>query len=179
MSDTENKQNKAVSAVIFIVVCAILIAFDQLTKRLAVSGLKNGRFIDIVKGVFGLEYVENRGAAWGMMSGARIFFVVIALVLCVVIFLLYLRIPKGKRYLPLRILSVLLFSGAVGNLIDRLLNGYVVDFLSFYLIHFPVFNVADCYVTVSVILLAIFLLFFYKDEELAAIWKKPGSGDPS
>ena len=78
----------------------------------------------------------------------------------------YNRMPVKKRYLPMRIVGILLGAGAVGNLIDRMMQKYVVDFLYFKLIDFPIFNVADCYVTMGAILLAILILFVYKDEEL-------------
>ncbi len=74
--------------------------------------------------------------------------------------------PEDKKYLPLRVVGVLLGAGAVGNLIDRMAQSYVVDFLYFKLIDFPIFNVADCYVTAGAILLAVLILFVYKDEEL-------------
>ena len=74
--------------------------------------------------------------------------------------------PKSKKFLPLNYIIVFLIAGAVGNYIDRIINHYVVDFIYFSLINFPVFNVADCYVTVSVIILFILILFFYKDEDL-------------
>ena len=78
----------------------------------------------------------------------------------------YNRMPLEKKYQPLRVVGVLLGAGAVGNLIDRMVQSYVVDFLYFKLIDFPIFNVADCYVTAGAILLAILILFVYKDEEL-------------
>ena len=78
----------------------------------------------------------------------------------------YNRLPGGRRYTLMRVVAVLLAAGALGNLIDRMRYSYVVDFLYFKLIDFPVFNVADCYVTVGAVLLAVLILFVYKEEEL-------------
>ena len=88
-------------------------------------------------------------------------------------FLLYFlyKAPATKRFVPLRLLAVFIMAGGIGNMIDRFVLGYVVDFFSFVLIHFPVFNVADVYITVSTILLAVFLIFVYKEEELTFLWK--------
>jgi len=148
---------------------AIFIWLDQWTKVLAVNNLKNQDAIDIIPGVFQLQYLENRGAAFGMFQGQKWAFVIMTLVILVGVILLYNKIPLGKRHHPLRLIGVALVAGAIGNLIDRLVNGYVVDFFYFELIDFPIFNVADCYVTVSAIVLVVLLLFFYKDEELEFI----------
>ena len=74
------------------------------------------------------------------------------------------------------ILGVFIASGAIGNLIDRIVLKYVVDFLYFELIDFPVFNIADCYITISVIILAIMLIFYYKEEDIDLILKKKKRG---
>ena len=77
--------------------------------------------------------------------------------------------PQNKKYTALNYIIVFLIAGAIGNYIDRIAKNYVVDFIYFSLINFPVFNVADCYVTVSVILLFILILFYYKDDDLEEI----------
>lgn len=148
------------------VLALVLIGIDQWTKVLAVKHLMGQEPIVIWDGVFELHYLENRGAAFGILQGQKaVFLICTALVLGVLAFY-YNRMPVEKRYLPMRIVGILLGAGAVGNLIDRMMQSYVVDFLYFKLIDFPIFNVADCYVTVGAILLAILILFVYKDEEL-------------
>ena len=148
------------------------IGFDQLTKRLAVLYLKEKPAFSIWDGVFELRYSENRGAAFGVLQGQQSFFFVVAFaVIAFTIWALW-RMPSGKRYLPFAGSLFLLVSGAVGNLIDRVANGYVVDFLYFRLIDFPIFNVADCYVVVATFLLIVLFFFYYSDEELAFLsWK--------
>lgn len=149
----------------------LLIALDQFTKYLAVTHLKDGP-ISIIPKVFQLYYHENNGAVWGIMSGKISVLIVATIVIMVGMIFFYLKIPASKRYDPIRLILVFLTAGAIGNLIDRCINQYVVDFLYFELINFPIFNVADCYVTVSAILLIILCLFYYKDEDFAFLNKK-------
>ncbi len=149
----------------------LLIALDQFTKHLAVSNLKENPFVIIPK-VFQLTYHENNGAVWGILSGKIIFLILVTLLLLFLMVFLYLKIPKDKRYNAIRIILVFICAGAVGNLIDRVFNGYVVDFIYFELIDFPVFNLADCYVTLSSILLIILGLFYYKDEDFEFLSSK-------
>lgn len=77
--------------------------------------------------------------------------------------------PQEKKYTALNYVIIFIFAGAVGNYIDRILNSYVVDFLYFSLIDFPVFNIADCYVTVAIIVFVLLILFYYKDEDFEEI----------
>lgn len=148
------------------VLVLILVFFDQWTKHLAVLHLKGAMPVVIVEQVFELFYLENRGAAFGIFQNQRWVFLVLTSLVMVVLIWFYFRIPDIRRYLLLRICVVVSFAGAVGNMIDRVVNGYVVDFFYFKLIDFPVFNMADIYVTVSVILALLLFLFYYKEEEM-------------
>lgn len=161
-SENINKKT-AVWIISFIAVAGLVIA-DHWTKHLAVLHLKGQPAIPILEGVFQLNYIENRGAAFGIMQGRQIFFAVCTVVISLVILYIYARIPHSSKYRPLRVCAVLIWSGAAGNLIDRLRLNYVVDFFDFCLIDFPVFNVADCYVVISCILFALLILFYYRDE---------------
>ena len=140
---------------------------DQITKYLAVIFLKNKNPFVLIDGVFQLRYLENRGAAFGMMQNMQYLFIAGAIIIVVIFAFLYGRIPFQKKYLPLRICGILICAGAVGNMIDRVSQGYVVDFLYFNLINFPIFNVADCYVTVGAFLLVVLIFFYYREEEMA------------
>jgi len=142
----------------------ILVLIDQFTKNLATTYLMDQEPIPIIKGVFELQYLENRGMAFGLFQNQRILFVIVTILILGVIGFCYLRIPDIKRYNPLRIVTIVIFAGAIGNFIDRMLNGFVVDFFYFKLIDFPVFNMADIYVTVSGFSLFILVLFYYKGE---------------
>ena len=144
----------------------LLVAFDQWTKLLAIRHLMGQAAVPILDGVFELHYLENRGAAFGILQGQKgIFLLCTALVLVVLAFY-YNRMPVTGRFRLLRLVGVLLSAGAGGNLIDRMQHSYVVDFLYFKLIDFPIFNVADCYVTAGAVLLAAAILFVYKEDEL-------------
>ena len=151
----------------------ILIAIDQYTKYLAVLHLKDKPAFSVIDGVFELNYLENRGAAFGILQGKQWFFLLVAAAVVIVVLLFLSRLPFERRYLPLFGCMVLLVSGAVGNVIDRLMRGFVVDFLYFSLIDFPIFNVADCYVVVAACCLILLTGFFYKDEEFDFLNSKP------
>ena len=118
-------------------------------------------------GVFELLYSENRGAAFGMMQGKQFFFFLIALVVLAAVVYLLWKMPVTERYMPMAVCLMMVSAGAVGNMIDRIGQGYVVDFLYFKLINFPIFNVADCYVTISAFLLILLVFFYYREEEMA------------
>lgn len=150
----------------------ILILFDQWTKALAVSHLKGQKPFVILEDIFQLRYLENRGAAFGMLQGQQTFFVVMALIACVVIGYLYFKLPWEKHFHPLRAVLLFIAGGAVGNLLDRVLLGYVVDFFYFEWINFPIFNVADIYVTCATAALVYLIMFYYKEEELDRVFPK-------
>lgn len=159
--------NKKMRQILFFFAGLIVsIGFDQWAKYMAVLKLKGRPPFVIWDGVFELYYSENRGAAFGMMQGKQGFFFLIAAVVIAVVIVLLFRMPAEKKYLPFTSCLFLLLSGAVGNMIDRVTNGYVVDFLYFKLIDFPIFNVADCYVVISTCLLILLFFFVYSDDEL-------------
>ena len=171
------KKKKFVQIILFCLGCFILFLADQFTKYLAIHSLKDTSGIALIPDVFELQYVENRGAAFGILQQKRIFLILISVIVLCLLYYFYHKIPEGKRYFPLRLISVMLVSGAIGNMIDRIVRGYVVDFLYFKWINFPVFNVADCYVVISVIADFLFLCFYYSDDELRFldIRKKKGN----
>ncbi len=150
--------------VIAVVAILVLVGIDQWTKSLAVVKLQTS--VELIKGVFEFTYVENRGAAFGILQNHQMMFAAFTVIVVILVFAFYLKIPQGKKYLPLNISLVVLMAGAIGNFIDRTYLGYVVDFLYFKLINFPVFNVADIYVTCSAFLLVILVMFVYKEEDL-------------
>jgi signal peptidase II len=147
----------------------LLILLDQLTKVWAVDRLKDQQPIVWIQGVFELSYVENRGAAFGLFQNQRILFLICMLVVLVAAAYIYVKLPAEKRFIPMRTIAVFVGAGAVGNAIDRIFRGYVVDFFYFSLIDFPVFNVADIYVTVSMAFFLLLILFYYKEEDLQTL----------
>lgn len=143
----------------------ILIVLDQYTKYIAIAYLKGKDSINIIKGVLELHYLENKGAAFGMLQGQKIFIMFIGIVFLAVLIFCLVKLPNHKKYNKLYIILSVMTAGAIGNMIDRIKLDYVVDFIYFSLIDFPIFNVADIYVTLSVIALVIVILFFYKEED--------------
>ena len=159
-------KRKGILLLVDVIFLAILIFLDQMTKHFAVVCLKDQTPVKLIEGVFELNYLENRGAAFGMLQNQKFFFIFIAVViLAVIIYVLY-KTPNQKKYTKLHIALVLIAAGAIGNMIDRLRYDYVVDFLYFSLINFPIFNVADIYVTCAAAYLVIVLLFVYKENDL-------------
>lgn len=150
----------------------LLITFDQLTKYLAYAVLRTGGPFVLIPGVFELRYLENRGAAFGMMEHMQWLFILFALAITAAAVYFYLRMPMEKKFQPLRILCATLAAGALGNMIDRILHKYVIDFLYFSLIDFPIFNVADIYVCVSTAVFLLLTLFYYKEEDFDRIMGK-------
>ena len=145
---------------------AMLVALDQYTKYLAVIHLKDKPAYIIINGVLELNYLENRGAAFGMLQNQKFFFIFVAVVILSVIGYVLFKTPDNKKYRILHLLLSLIAAGAIGNMIDRIRFDYVVDFIYFVLINFPIFNVADIYVTVSTVALVVLLLFVYKENDL-------------
>jgi len=161
---------------ILAITAPIVVILDQVTKALAAAHLKplvmemapSDRYLTVIDGFFRLKYAENTGAAWGLLRdaapGFRIpFFIGVSLVAIVVIVWFYRRIGPKQKLLPLGISLVL--GGAVGNLIDRVLMGKVIDFIDWYLTiggdekHWPTFNIADAAITVGVAILMIEMIF--------------------
>lgn len=157
--------NKVKRCIIGILSVILLVAFDQYTKYLAVINLKDKAPYILIDGVLQFNYLENTGAAWGILSGKKILFVIVTSIILVFLIYLFVKMPQDKKFNPLKVLTVILIAGAIGNLIDRISLNYVVDFIYFNLINFPIFNVADCYVTVSVILIVLLYSFKYNDDD--------------
>ena len=128
----------------------LVVILDQVTKHLIWQGLPLGRQIVIIPGLFSLRYVQNTGAAWGILSGLSHWLVLMSIVILALLLLLRRHFMADTRLH--RVATGLMIAGIVGNLIDRMRLGYVVDFLDFYWkqIHFPAFNVADSAICIGV-----------------------------
>ncbi|MBS7225223.1 MAG: signal peptidase II [Clostridiaceae bacterium] len=142
----------------FFIVCAI-VCLDQLVKFWTIQNLMGGDPIVLIPGVFQLTYVENRGAAFSFLENQIWFFVLTTVcVLAAIAYALYKKViltKLGKWSL------IFVAGGAIGNLIDRILHGYVVDMFYFELIDFPVFNVADIFIVIGGILFAYYIVIQY------------------
>lgn len=150
--------------IIFFIMFVLLTFIDQISKYMATRFLKEKDII-LIPDVLELHYLENKGAAWGIMQGKMWILVPVTFVVLAVIFIVFLKLPHARQFTLLRFCLTLLAAGALGNFIDRIMNQYVVDFIYFSLIDFPVFNVADCFVCISAALILYCLLIKYKDED--------------
>ncbi len=137
----------------------LVLVLDQTTKYLSQTYLKQlpSRTIPILRDVFHLTYVENYGAAFGILQNGKWFIIVTGLIITG--WIIYYLFNHPDESLLLKFSLSMVLGGAIGNLIDRIRFGYVIDFLDFRFIDYPVFNVADCSVVVGTILLAYYLLF--------------------
>lgn len=143
---------------------AVLIFVDRLSKVMAAKYLADGTVMTVIPYFLGLRYLENTGMAFSMLSGKTVFLAVItAAALIVMAYFLFVK-NYGERFE--RFCFILIFAGGVGNLIDRVFQGYVIDYFEFLFMDFAIFNVADVYVCVGVGLYAIYTFYteFYKKE---------------
>lgn len=170
-----------------------LIFLDQITKYLAVIKLKGKADFELIPGVFEFHYLENESAAFSMdpisilhnifhftyfnenpeafLRCKMLFFAILTILVLIAVIWFYLfKIPDTRHFFWLNLIIVVFVAGAIGNLIDRLVHNYVIDFFYFKLINFPVFNVADIYVTVSAFAVMILGIFYYKEEDFELIF---------
>ena len=159
MTIVSKRKSHITMAVLFV----FLTFLDQLTKKIA-SMYLIGNDITIIPNILELHYLENKGAAWGLFQNSTWILGCFSLLILGVIFYAYFKLSYEKRFLFLRIIFCMLAAGALGNCIDRFWHHYVVDFIYVSAIDFPVFNVADCYVTIAAVLLLYALIFRYKDD---------------
>lgn len=175
-----------------ILIVTVLVFLDQITKYLAVIFLKDKPAIPIIENVFELKYLENTSAAFGMdpisflhnifqfeifnsdptlyLNVRMTFFYLLTIIMIAVLTWIFTRIPLQRRFFYMDIIMLFMIAGAIGNFIDRFVQQYVVDFLYFKLINFPIFNVADIYVTCAAFALFILGIFYYKDEDIDIIF---------
>lgn len=166
--------------IVFLIASVAFIVLDQYTKYLTVKNLNLGESANFIKGLLDFTYIRNEGASFGMLQGRQLFFIIITIILLPVITYFYLKISsvintnkdnvRTSYFIWLKISVILIFSGAVGNFIDRVRLNYVIDFLDVKFMDFPIFNVADCYVTVGVVILFL-LIILMKEQEIDYIFK--------
>ena len=144
---------------------ALLVFLDQYTKIYSNTNFKTNKLI-IIDGVLELTYHENRGAAFGIMQNQYILFYILTIIIMILLIYFINKLELNKGNLPLFICAILIISGAIGNFINRFFDKYVIDFIYFKLIDFPVFNLADTYITIACFLFIFLSIFVYKDKEI-------------
>ena len=158
--------------IINILIIVLCIAADQLTKICAAANLKDISTLPIIENIFHFTYVENRGAAFGMLADHRWVFMILSVVGIAAIFV-YLTVTKPKSWW-MRLALCFIVGGGVGNMIDRIARGYVIDFIDCRFINFYVFNVADSFVCVGC---AMFFIAVIIDEVRERKLKKSAGED--
>lgn len=165
----KNNKRVVLSLALAIGLFAILLIFDLLSKHFMFKSLVvAGDSKDFIPGFINFVRVENTGAAWGMLAGRPIILIILTIVILIVyLWFYYARLKKHKNNTSL-LLSIsvgFITGGCIGNLVDRIALGYVRDFINFQFMDFPVFNVADICLTIGVILMIVYFIFFYNRED--------------
>ncbi|NMA33183.1 MAG: signal peptidase II [Clostridiaceae bacterium] len=150
---------------LWLIIAILVVIADQITKYIVVKNISPSEMIPVIDNFFYLTLHRNQGGAWGIFQNSRMLFLVLIPVISG--FVLYSIIRSRDKFL--RAFLGLILGGAIGNYIDRLAGGKVIDFMLFYIgsYPFPVFNAADIAVTCGTILLAVYVLFIYKEPNKA------------
>ncbi len=147
----------------FFVGIFIIAILDQAAKLFAAGLLQSVKTFPLWNNIFHLTYVENRGAGWGIFSD-HTWLLTLATIIIVIAAVSYVVVKKPKNPLFLTAFTFMI-GGAVGNLIDRIRQGFVIDFFDFTLIDFPVFNIADCFITIGAAIFVVYVIFFSDKKE--------------
>lgn len=153
-----------IASILFVI---LLVVLDQASKiYLTLVNKTSPIDLEVIRGFFRITYTCNDGAAFSILKGKRVFFIIMTII---VVFLIVYYLLKNKVYWVEKYSLLLIISGAVGNLIDRIMYGHVIDFLDFIIFgyDFPVFNIADSFITIGAIGLIISILFLNKEGENA------------
>lgn len=149
--------------VIYLIIAALIIAADQLSKYVIASNFSIGESKSVIKNIFSLTYVQNKGAAFGILQGARVFFIALTVIVLIAAIFYVVKMRPQSRVEKTALAFVA--GGAIGNFIDRAYLGYVRDFIAADFIDFPVFNIADCFVCIGALLYIIYILCEGKQNE--------------
>lgn len=164
------KNKKILSPILVATIFVVVLLLDLLTKELIIkNAIPNvGDSVEVMPGFVNFIYVQNRGGAWGIFSDSTILLTIVSAVMFVIMLVFYVlrvRQVKEKSSIWLAVSMGLVCGGCIGNLIDRIFLGYVRDFINFQFMSFPVFNFADIALTIGMIVLVVYFLFFYAKEE--------------
>ena len=149
--------------ILILLICLILAAFDQIIKWIVIKNLKPIGNTTLIDGFLSLHYTENRGAAFGSFQNMRWFFIILTLVVIIFFTIAIIKNKIKNRFLLFAI--ILILSGGIGNLIDRIFLGYVVDYIqvSFFP---PIFNFADACISIGAVLFIFYIIFLNKNDTL-------------
>ena len=157
-------------------IVALIVGLDQWVKILPLKYIRGTEGFYIINKVLRICFVKNEGMAWGMLQNKQVLFIILTPIVVAGLVYVYYRMPFEKKFVWLRICDIFLVGGAIGNLIDRifrgeqLFHGYVVDMIYVEIINFPVFNIADSFITVGFAMLVILFIFVYKESDFDLIF---------
>ena len=163
--------------IIPVVSLIVMVALDQWTKLLTLKHVAGTDGFYIIDKILRIYFVKNEGMAWGMLQNKQIIFIIITPIVIAFLMMIYYRLPFEKKFILARICVLLLTGGAIGNLIDRifrgeLFHGYVVDMIYVEIIDFPVFNIADSFITVGFAMMIFSIFFVYKEKDFDLLFKR-------
>lgn len=158
-----NKRTLYIVDILLFLVCIIT---DRISKIKVIKSLKGHPSKAVIKGILEFRYLENSGAAFGILKEQISFFLLVGIIVMIAVIYVIYKSPAVKKSIPENIFLSLIAGGAIGNFLDRVIYGYVIDFVYFRVINFPVFNVADIYLSIGTFLLIIYMLFYYKEYDL-------------
>lgn len=161
------RKSKIKWMLLFFGIALLAVLADQYTKHLAIEHLQDREAFPLIKGVLEFQFFSNTGMAWSLLEGQSFFILFIGLIFLAVMLFCILKLPDSKKFHILYVFGGILTGGAIGNMADRLRLGYVVDFIYFSLINFPIFNVADMCIVISIVVLGYLFLFVYKEEDMS------------
>ena len=146
----------------------ICVLIDRIIKILCLSNLDIGDGIDIIDNVFSITLVTNTGAAFSILSSSTVFLIILSLIVIGIIYFFFIKDQNLSNFM--QIIYGILLGGIIGNLLDRLIYGYVIDYLNFSIINFPVFNFADICIVTSIAIIIINLLKGDKNAVQSSKW---------
>lgn len=144
----------------------IIIAGDRVSKFFVLKNLLDRPSYSLIPGVCELRYYQNYGLAFGLFSGQKIFLLSIAAFAVIVCGYLIFKMPSKKAYSKASIFLSMIIAGTIGNMADRIMYGYVIDFIYLKFKIFPIFNISDIFITLSVLIMLFLLIFHYHERDL-------------
>ena len=163
---SDSRIEKSKMAAICSVIVVVAVVLDQLTKHEAVVRLSDGTSYPIIYEILELYYIVNTGSSWGMLAGQKALILCISVVIIALCIYLMAKCPEDTKFIPFNVCLSMIIAGGIGNGIDRIRFSYVIDFIYFKAIDFPVFNVADIFVTCGAFIFILLILFRYNEKDL-------------
>lgn len=149
---------------LYVMLSVALVIIDQITKFMTVKNIPFEESITVINGILSLTYIKNTGAAWGIFSGARYFFIIFTAAVLIALTVVIIKKRTASKIFNLSI--SLVYAGATGNFLDRIFRGgSVVDMIKLDFINYPVFNFADCCVVTGAVLLCVYIIFYYDADK--------------